>query len=290
MPYTVELAFTRKVLKNMQLNSHIIRNNQITDNIDLGLRAYLGIEQDSRKMISAIHDILEKNTITVITDEFMCNYVLFHLSDTHNSEIFICGPYITEEMTKQKLMQNAEKHNISPHLFAQFSRYYDNLTRISDTSSLIALFTTLGESIWGKKDNFSIKNYTENDGTLTETAKAHSLQKYSLHVQKAMTIVDSDLTADLSLKTVSGILGINESYFSSLFRKETGKTFTHFVNQKRIEQARKLLISTSLQIQTVAQLCGILDVNYFSKLFQKHTGMSPSEFRNSKNKFTAACT
>ena len=47
--------------------------------------------------------------------------------------------------------------------------------------------------------------------------------------------------------------------------------------------AEYLLSSTSLQIQTVALHCGILDVHYFTKLFKKHTGKTPTEFRLKKN-------
>ena len=40
-----------------------------------------------------------------------------------------------------------------------------------------------------------------------------------------------------------------------------------------------LLNTTSLQIQTISQLCGISDVNYFSKIFKKYTGLTPKEYR-----------
>ena len=40
-----------------------------------------------------------------------------------------------------------------------------------------------------------------------------------------------------------------------------------------------MLRSGTLQVQTVAQYCGIPDVNYFSKLFKRYTGVSPKEFR-----------
>lgn len=403
MHYRKELDFTRKVLKNMQLASHIISNNQIPLNIDLGLRLYLGIEPDNQLILKELMTISESNTITVLTDEFMCNYIIAPLPDTAASQLLVCGPYITEEMTRQKLLENAEKQNISPHLFAQFSRYYGNVTRIPDSSILFALITALGEAIWGI-DNFTLKkhsrqtnekDYIINTDSLNELkeesiltvnliesryeaerkmmeavskgqahkiahmlghasefvfeartedelrnaknymiimntllrkavqdggvppyfidrissefakkieaasdekdigslsaemierynnlVKEHTLRNFSPSVQKAMAIVDCDLTADLSLKAVSEELGINESYFSSLFRKETTKTFTHFVNEKRIEHAKKLLTSTSLQIQTVAQHCGILDVNYFTKLFRKYTGTTPGKYRN----------
>ena len=109
--------------------------------------------------------------------------------------------------------------------------------------------------------------------------KKHSSKDYSLLVQKVITIIDADLTADLSLKRFSSLLNVNASYLSSLFKKETGKNLTEYVAEKRIKNAAYLLTSTNLQIQTIAQHCGIYDVNYFAKTFKKITGKTPKEYR-----------
>lgn len=111
--------------------------------------------------------------------------------------------------------------------------------------------------------------------------KKHSSKDYSLLVQKVITIIDADLTADLSLKRFSSLLNVNASYLSALFKKETGKNLTEYVAEKRIKNAAYLLRSTNLQIQTIAQHCGIYDVNYFAKTFKKITGKTPKEYRNS---------
>lgn len=111
--------------------------------------------------------------------------------------------------------------------------------------------------------------------------KTHSMKNYSPFVQKIITIIDSDITADLSLGTFARNLNVNSSYLSVLFKKETGKTLTEYVSQKRIERAAYLLRTTKLQVQTVAQHCGIYDVNYFAKMFKKITGKTPKEYRNS---------
>lgn len=106
--------------------------------------------------------------------------------------------------------------------------------------------------------------------------------KFSLQIQKAITVIDYDLSADLSLKSLSKTLNINASYLSALFKRETGETLTSYITKQRIEYAKVLLASTNLQIQTIAQYCGILDVNYFSKTFKKHCGKSPSKYRNER--------
>lgn len=110
-----------------------------------------------------------------------------------------------------------------------------------------------------------------------------SLKGYSPPVQKAITLIDADLAGSLNLRTLAQNLNISSSYLSSLFKKETGQTLTDYIMERRMEFARNLLSKTKLQVQTVAQHCGIMDVHYFSKLFKKSTGMTPKEFRQSVN-------
>ena len=111
----------------------------------------------------------------------------------------------------------------------------------------------------------------------------HSMKGYSLLTQKAVIEIDSDLTADLSLNALAKFLNINASYLSKLFKKETGSTLTEYVNRKRIEHGIFLLNTTTLQIQTIAQYCGIPDINYFTKLFKRQVGKTPTEYRDGLN-------
>lgn len=109
--------------------------------------------------------------------------------------------------------------------------------------------------------------------------KKHSQKNYSLLIQKVITQIESDIASDLSLNNLSKIFDVNSSYLSSLFKKETGCTLTDYVNKQRIERAKDLLISTNLQIQSIAQRCGMLDVNYFTKTFKKYTDLTPKKYR-----------
>lgn len=109
--------------------------------------------------------------------------------------------------------------------------------------------------------------------------KNHSLKSYSPLIKKVITYIDADLTADLSLKALSALLNINASYLSSLFKKEMNITLTEYVNKNRISHAVMLLNTTDMQIQLIAQYCGIPDVNYFTKTFKKFIGKTPQEYR-----------
>ena len=109
--------------------------------------------------------------------------------------------------------------------------------------------------------------------------KNHSMKGYSPLVQRVIMRIDSDLTADLSLSAIAEYIKTNPSYLSTQFKKETGSTLTDYVNRKRVEHALLLLNSTSMQIQTIAQYCGIPDVNYFTKLFKKYINKTPKDYR-----------
>ncbi len=112
--------------------------------------------------------------------------------------------------------------------------------------------------------------------------RQHTMQHYSPTIQKALVYIDADLSNHLSLHVLADNLNISSSYLSSLFKKETGQTLTDYINTKRMDLARHLLKTTRLQIQTVAQHCGIMDVQYFSKVFKRSTGLSPKQYRDSR--------
>ncbi|MDD3361018.1 MAG: AraC family transcriptional regulator [Hespellia sp.] len=110
--------------------------------------------------------------------------------------------------------------------------------------------------------------------------QSHSLKGYSQPIQQAINYISFNLTEDLRLSSVAKTLLLNSSYLSTLFKKETGMTLTHFANQKRIEQALFLLNTTTLSIQDIAIQCGIDDLSYFTKTFKKYQNMSPSAYRD----------
>jgi len=111
----------------------------------------------------------------------------------------------------------------------------------------------------------------------------YNTRDYSLPIQKAITRINFDITADLSLKAIAEHLNVNASYLSTLFKKETGYTLTNYVNKKRMEHASFLLSTTVQSISSIAQQCGILDENYFTKLFKRHYHVTPSQYRERVN-------
>ncbi len=111
--------------------------------------------------------------------------------------------------------------------------------------------------------------------------RKHSIKRYSPVVQKTVLLIDSDLSAPLTLSTLAAAQGLSEGYLATVFKRETEKTISEYVREKRMKHAAHLLTTTRLQIQTIALHCGIMDVQYFTKQFKKQTGKTPKEYRES---------
>lgn len=119
-------------------------------------------------------------------------------------------------------------------------------------------------------------------GTYCRLVRKHSISAYSPVVQKAITMINADLSANLSLSMIAEENKISSGYLATVFKSEVGKTVSEYIREKRMNYAAHLLTTSHLQIQTIALHCGIMDVQYFSKIFKKHTGKTPKEYRNSE--------
>lgn len=83
----------------------------------------------------------------------------------------------------------------------------------------------------------------------------------------------------ITLEKVCEEVGFSVSYFSSLFKKETGENFVHFLMRTRIERARELLAQTNMSVAEVCSQVGYSDLKYFTQTFKKETNLSPGQYR-----------
>lgn len=111
--------------------------------------------------------------------------------------------------------------------------------------------------------------------------RKHTIRHLSPTVQKTVLLIDSDLSANLSPRRLAEQQSISLGYLSTIFKRETGKTISEYIREKRMQHAVHLLSTTNLQVQTVALHCGIVDVQYFSKIFKQQIGKTPKEYRES---------
>ena len=105
-------------------------------------------------------------------------------------------------------------------------------------------------------------------------------KRYDSSVEKAQAyILENYGSDDISLNAVSKFVNLSPTHFSMIFTRESGKTFTEFLTETRIEKAKELLLCTPKRSSEIAYEVGFRDSHYFSYVFKKVTGFSPREFR-----------
>lgn len=95
-------------------------------------------------------------------------------------------------------------------------------------------------------------------------------------------IADNYADSKLSVDRVCGYLNVSATYFSAIFKKETGMSFVVYLTNVRMEQARNLLNTTEEKSYIIAGMVGYEEPNYFSYVFKKQYGVSPSKYRQNQ--------
>jgi two-component system response regulator YesN len=101
-------------------------------------------------------------------------------------------------------------------------------------------------------------------------------------VEKAKRFIQRRYASQIGYRDVAREIFISPSYFMTLFKKETGLTFTDYLTEVRIEAAKDLLRTSEKTITEIAFDVGFNNSNYFSNTFRKAAGLSAKEYRNRK--------
>jgi two-component system response regulator YesN len=91
--------------------------------------------------------------------------------------------------------------------------------------------------------------------------------------------VGEHLAEDISLVSIADRFHFHPSYLARLYKHFTGITLGQFIINMKMNEARKMLGSSSLMINDIARLLGFSSVAYFSKFFKINCGLTPSDFR-----------
>jgi AraC-like DNA-binding protein len=97
-------------------------------------------------------------------------------------------------------------------------------------------------------------------------------------ISKTVEYIANNLTADLSLNTISKSFNFTPVYFHKLFKSSTGKTLRTYVEEQRIKKAIELLLSTEDTLTQIAYACGFSSQSYFSNAFKKKMNCTPREY------------
>lgn len=98
-------------------------------------------------------------------------------------------------------------------------------------------------------------------------------------IRMAKQYVQRHYSQPITLEDVCEVVGFSSSYFSSLFKKETGEGFAKYLTRVRMERAKELLQQTSLPVSEICAQVGYSDLKHFTQNFKKETNLNPGQYR-----------
>lgn len=101
---------------------------------------------------------------------------------------------------------------------------------------------------------------------------------YRFKVKKAKEYIYENRFQKISLNDVADALEITPNYLSRIFKRVTQKSFSDYIAEIKIKEAKSLLLQDNNRIYEVSSMLGYDDPYYFSKVFKKVTQMTPSEY------------
>ena len=145
-----------------------------------------------------------------------------------------------------------------------------------------------GFNCYSHLDDFNSINqakewFIEKSIRINNLIKRERMDSSKLLIEKAKEYINQNYSnPELSVEAICSQLHVSPTYFSTLFKKETGSNFINYLTSIRLNEAVNLLNTTDYKSYMIAEKVGYTEANYFSYVFKKKFGVSPSKYRNVK--------
>lgn len=102
----------------------------------------------------------------------------------------------------------------------------------------------------------------------------------SKNIKKIILYIEEYYAQDISLDQLAEHVYLHPNYISSLFKKETGLTFIHYLHLYRIKKAKELMLNDKdLSFHQISEQVGYENVRHFFNVFKKYCGETPGKYR-----------
>lgn len=213
---------------------------------------------------------LSEEMLNKITLNLKLSNIQTAIAYVENTSNFLrCNCIIDPAFVKEFFWQFVQSVIIMLNIQLPFIRYAAMVTgehpyeRIKETVFISGLESYIKELLQRIYNFYHDKNPADNNNI----------------VENAKKVIESNFAGDISLEQVAKHVHLSSAYLSELFKKEAGMSFIDYKTIIRIESAKKLLCTPSMNISEVSAKVGYSDPKYFSKLFKKITGKTIFEYR-----------
>ena len=107
----------------------------------------------------------------------------------------------------------------------------------------------------------------------------HQSQPARPILSKVFNFIEKNYQSQISLREVAEEVGRSPAYLTDLVRRKTGKTVLNWITERRMAEARKLLLETNRSIEQITEAVGYFDRRHFSRLFLRFHKSTPHTWR-----------
>ena len=117
---------------------------------------------------------------------------------------------------------------------------------------------------------------------MPDTARIHQRRLAPWQVGRALRHIEANLDQRITIATLAAQVGLSAAHFSRAFRGSLGMAPYAFVQHRRLERARDMMLGSSLGLSEIALACGFCDQPHLTNQFQRQAGISPAAWRRSR--------
>ena len=187
----------------------------------------------------------------------------------HLATVFI-GQAATEDVEQEGLAGIKKRLQGRKFNDRELEQIYDEIPRMKNVD-LLRIGQLVSCALQGIVETMSMKT----------VEKQMRIQEFP-QIRAAMNILGKENCWDISQADMAGRVNASVAYFSRLFKRVIGQTFTDYVTDLRMREAQNLLHMTKLSIDQIARKLGYTRQSYFANRFRDITGMSPSQYRRNR--------
>ena len=165
---------------------------------------------------------------------------------------------------------------LQPHTALQLPECIPNCIS-SDIKKLVSAFpqSHLSPYYHAKEKVANMLNYI-----LFELLDITALQSNNEHVLRIAKYIDEHITEKMSLQSISNEIGLTKEYTAFIFKRETNRTLTDYLNERKMLLAKDLISHNEMSLTDLASYLGYDNYNYFSRLFKRYFEVSPITLKN----------
>jgi AraC family transcriptional regulator len=98
-------------------------------------------------------------------------------------------------------------------------------------------------------------------------------------IQHALDLIHHGLQRQLAVSELARQVGLSDSHFHHLFRREIGVSPAKYLDNLMLREAEHLIKSTALSVKDIFSIVGVADRSHFIRKFRQVYGLSPSRYR-----------